>query len=89
MWLGSGIAVPVAEGSVVAPFPPLSWKLAYAARAAIKREILTPPSYTTHKTNWKWIEDLNIRPEIIQLLEEKGGKFLNIGHLKHKQQKQQ
>ena len=36
-------------------------------------------SYTAHK-NFKWMNDLNIRPESINLPEEhRGSKFLDIG----------
>ena len=46
----------------------------------MKKNKTEPLPYTTHKTNSKRTEDLNGRPETVELLEDDtGGKFLDIG----------
>ena len=58
-----------------------------------KRMKLDPQFLPLTKLNWRCIKDLNVRPEIIKLLEVKvekklldvGLDFLRGWHLKHKQ----
>ena len=38
MWLGSGVAMAVAQASAPAPIQPLAWELPYATGVALKRK---------------------------------------------------
>nr|KAF6500860.1 hypothetical protein HJG59_007895 [Molossus molossus] len=40
-------------------------------------EVLGPLSYSTHKSQLKWIEDLNIGPEVVKVLKENAGEKLH------------
>ena len=44
-----------------------------------KKNETRPLAYTTPRINSKWIKDLNVRPEIVTLLEENiGNKYFDI-----------
>ena len=45
----------------------------------MKKSKTGPLSYTLKKMNFKWIKDLNIRPETTKILEENREKPFDIG----------